>query len=239
MNPIRASLLVASCLILCPAAFAASEGFHLEAEAGVVLSTGNADSQSFNFKQQSTYGFDVNLFKFFGKFLSTSASGVETARSWNLGARYERSLASNFSLFAGQALESDIFSGVIQRYNTDAGGKYFFVKEEAFDWSAEAGYRLSVENRYAGQVSQNYLRFYSEANRAWTKTFTTRLSVEYLPNLTQNTDYQLNGELSGNAAISELFAIKVGYLLKYRNVPVAPATRTTDTQLTTALVAKL
>ncbi len=216
----------------------ATQGFHNDSEAGVVITSGNAQSQSYDLKQSDAYGWNANLLKAYGKFLQNSAGSLQTAKYYVLGARYERTLSPDVSAFLGQNAESDRFSGYLQRYNSDAGGKYFFLKDEAITWSAEAGYRYTVENRTSGQYNQNYLRFYTEANRNWTKTFSTKLWVEYLPNLTVTNDFQLNSELSLSAALNDVFALKTAYLVKYRNILIAPAFDNTDTQFTTALVAK-
>jgi putative salt-induced outer membrane protein len=228
---------------LAPSAFAAdapaaNAGLHNESSVGVVIVGGNSDSQTFDFKQLNTYGWDLNLLKLTGHYLKTSTASIDTAQNWSIGLRYERELADRFSLFASEALESDAFAGFLQRYNTDAGGKYFIFKETDFTWTVEAGYRYAVENRFDGQVNQSLLRFYTEAVRDWTKTLSAKISIEELTNLTISSDYQINGEASVSASITEIFAIKTGYGLKYRKIPVAPATHTTDTQFTTALVAK-
>lgn len=219
-------------------AVAAAAVFKNESEAGIIITSGNSSAQSFNFKQLNSFAWDKNLFAFSGKYLNSNTEGVDTALLWNLGLRYERELSAFLSAFAGQDVESDIFSGYAQRYNTDLGGKYFIDKEEAFYWDVEAGYRYTIENRLTGQVNQNYLRFYTEANRDWTQTFSTKVDIEYLPNLTVASDYQLNGEISASAAITAIFAIKSGYVVKYRHLPPPPALKSTDTQFVTALVAK-
>ncbi len=213
-------------------------GLSNESEAGVVLTGGNAKSQSLNFRQLSLYRWELDVLRFDGKLLRTSSSGTESAKNWLLGLRYERSLVDRFSGYAGQSIEGDVFAGFLQRYNSDIGAKYYFYKEEAFQFFSEGGYRHAIENRFTEQLSQSLLRLYLEADRAWTKTFSTRVGFEYLPNLTISSDYQLNLDLSANAAISEILALKVGYTVKYRKIPVAPATESSDTQFTTAVVAK-
>jgi putative salt-induced outer membrane protein YdiY len=234
-------LLILTCAAVGPSAFADANplnGLHNDSEGGVVITSGNASSQSYDLKQSDTYGWSSDLFKVYGKFLQTSAGALQTAKYWTVGARYEREFSPDVSGFVGQNLESDRFSGYLQRYNSDVGGKYFFLKNEATVWSGEAGYRYTIENRVGGQFNQNYLRFYSEANRNWTKTFSTKLWVEYLPNLTVTNDFQINSELSLSAALNDVFALKTAYLVKYRNLLIAPAFVNTDTQFTTALVAK-
>ena len=72
----------------------------------------------------------------------------------------------------------------------------------------------------------------------FTKTFTIKWWIEFLPNITTSEAYQLNTELSGSAAISEMFSMKAGYLIKYNNQPPVGAIYKTDSMFTTALVAK-
>jgi hypothetical protein len=98
-------------------------GLSNESEAGVVITGGNAKAQSFNFLQLNQYRWESDRLRFDGRFLKSSASGVESARSWLLGLRYERSLVDHLSGFAGQNVESDVFAGFLQRYNTDVGAK--------------------------------------------------------------------------------------------------------------------
>jgi putative salt-induced outer membrane protein YdiY len=204
-----------------PAPFFAG-GFHDESEAGIVVTGGNSSTQSYNFKTLTAYDWEQNTVKLSGKYLNTSANSINTAQYWTLGLRYERSLLDHLSVFAAQAIESDVFSGYLQRYNSDLGGKYYIYKEDAFYWDVEAGYRYTIENRFTGH-----------------KTFSTKADVEFLPNLTTSSDYQINTDISVNAALNDVFAIKVGYGIKYRNTLITPAIYNTDSQFTTALVAKL
>jgi putative salt-induced outer membrane protein len=219
-------------------------GFHNESELGIVISAGNADSQSYNFGTKDRYNWDNNVVRLFGKYLHTSSNGADTAKYWDLGVRYERVLTQMFSVYVGEMAESDIFSGYTQRYNSDVGGKYFIYKEKnaetgvGFVWNVELGYRYTVENDFLAQKNYSSIRVYTEAVRDWNKTLSLKGDVEYLPDLTFSGDYQLNTELALNAALNEIFAVKLGYLVKYRSKPPATAVYETDTQFTTALVAK-
>lgn len=213
-------------------------GFSNESEVGIVITGGNAKSQSLNLRQLNQHRWESDVLRFDGRFLRTSSDGNESAKNWLLGLRYERTLVDQLSGYLGQNVESDRFAGFVQRYNTDAGAKYYFLKEEIRYLFGESGYRHSIENRFTGQLTQSLLRFYVESGRNWTKTFSSRVGLEYLPNLTIASDYQLNLDLSSSAAINDIFALKVGYLTRYRRIPVAPATERYDTQFTTAVVAK-
>jgi putative salt-induced outer membrane protein YdiY len=244
MKLIKKTLLVGSlCLALSPLrAFSEdvtlTPGIHDDSEAGVVVVSGNSKTQTYNLLQANIYNWDENTLKFIGKFLETETSSVTTAKNWTASLRYDRQISPRFGLFVGQAIESDVFSGYLQRYVSNLGGKYAIIKDDAFYWNGEAGYRYAIENRQTGQVNQSYIRLYTEANYDWTKTFSTKYWIEGLPNLSNSSDYQINTQLSGNAAINTSFAIQVAYLVRYRNTLVGNATVKTDTQFSTSLVAK-
>ena len=215
------------------------QGLKNESEAGIVINSGNANSQSYNFKQTSMYGFNENQFKLTGHFLKTTAKDVTSARNWDLGLRYERYLFSGISVYLGQNVESDVFAGYIQRYNTDVGGKYSILKSEDYSWNAEAGYRFSSQNANDGtQVSSHFLRLYTEASRSWTKNFSAKYWLEFLPNLTDSSGYRINTELSISSILTSVFSIKSAYGIRFNNTPPDGAANKTDSAFTTSLVAK-
>jgi putative salt-induced outer membrane protein len=213
--------------------------FRNESEVGIVMTSGNSNTKSYNFSQLNKYPFGENLIRFKAKYLSTDADFLTTSRYWTIGLRFERELVDRFSVFGGENAEGNIFGGFAQRYSTDVGGKYFLSRRDGFYWEVEAGYRYTIENRITGVVEQSFLRTFSEVNRDWTKTFSTKLNLEILPNLSVKRDYQINTEVSLNSKLHEIFSIKVAYSVRYRNVPPPPATQRNDTQFTTSLVAKI
>ncbi len=209
-----------------------------ESAAGAVITTGNAQTLSISLKQRTDYAWDKNLVRAFGGYLSASNRGVRTAYNWNLGVRYERELNDAFSLFVGERVDSDIYQNLLQRYSTDLGAKYFFQKTEELKWFSELGYRFSRENYPYGFRNFNFIRVYNEVELSFTKFNALKWWIEYLPNITEWAAYQLNSEVSFSAALSEIFAIKTGYLVRYYNQPPAGTVYKTDTNFTTSLVAK-
>lgn len=208
-----------------------------ESEAGVVIVSGNSESESYSAKHTSTYTWVENLLRFNARYLRTTSFSVESAKQWALGLRYERKLSEKFSVFIGQNVESNFYSGVLQKYNTDLGGKYFFFnREKDLIWLGEGGYRYTVENK-TRTISQNfhYARVFTEFVKYFSDGVYGKLWIEYLPNFTVSDDWQMNGEASVSAMISQVFSLKTSYLLNYDNLP--NTGKTTDTTFTTALVA--
>ena len=209
-----------------------------ESSAGVVVTSGNAQTSSISLKQKSEYDWNGNVLKAFGDFLTASNKGVESAYNWDLGLRYERELSDRFSVFLGERVDSDKYQNLLQRYSTDIGGKYSFIKDETWNWLSEAGYRFSRENYPYGFKNFNFLRFYNELERHFSKTVSAKWWIEYLPNITLWQAYQLNTELSLSAVLTDIFSIKSGYLIRYYNAPPTGTVYKTDTAFTTAIVAK-
>ncbi len=214
--------------------------FKNESEAGIVVTEGNSVTRSYNVKNISQYLFDKNTFRFDGNYLQAKQKGVLSAENWLLALRYERALNEKLSAFLAQSLESDVFAGYRQRYNTDLGAKYFFYKlEKNITWFAEGGYRYTRENSIAG-VSKSFqkARLYTEVEKFWTESTSTKLWVEYVPNFTVSDAWLLNSEASVSSALSNVFSVKSAYLVKYNHAPTVASAVKTDTQFTTSLVAK-
>jgi putative salt-induced outer membrane protein len=213
--------------------------FTNESEAGIAVAAGNTKSKNYNVKQANAYKFDDNVLKFDARYLNSYSNNDESARYIFGGLRYERILNERFSLFVAQGFESDKFAGYYLRQLTDIGAKYNIVKEETFYWLAEAGYRYTNEKLNNGSHDyKNSLRAYTELEKKWNPSVSTKYFLEYVPNMKEGKDYQINTELSVSAALTSVFSIKSAYLLRYDHLPAATATTKTDTLLTTALVAK-
>ena len=210
-----------------------------ESALGLVITGGNSQAQSITVDDKVSYAFDLNTFKLNGNFLRTSNAGIESAYHWLAGARYERELEERISLFLGQNIESDRFQNILQRFNSDLGGKYFFSKDEGFQWFGEAGYRFTRTNYFnATFINDNYARFFTQAERAFNKSVSVKYWIEYLANLTESSAYKLNTEISLGAALSEVFSLRTAYLFRYDHRPAPSVVFKNDSTLTTALVAK-
>ena len=217
----------------------ADSKFSNESEAGVVITGGNTKTQSQNYKQQNAYEWSVNQFKFNGQYMRTVSKGIESARNWSLGIRYERILTEAFTGFVAQSVEGDVYAGILQRYNTDLGAKYYFIKQEDLNWLGELGYRFTAENRIVAPNKQSqFIRAYTEATKDWNKTVNSKLWIEYLPNFTDSKAFFLNTELSLTSLMTQILSLKTAYLIKYANLPAPGTEAKTDTTFTMSLVAK-
>lgn len=216
-----------------------------ESEAGVILTTGNSDTQTYSVKQTTGYEWTGNTVRFTGSYLLGKTSGTETAKKWDLGLRYERALFDSLSAFVGYQLDANPFSGTYLRHTVDVGGKYDLIKSETRVLLSELGYRVTAEKfttdngaTSSGNLTNHMSRLYVEYKEGWTKSFSTKVSAEYLQSYTNTKDYRFNLEPAASMLLSEIFSVKLAYLFTFRNVPAVAGKKQTDTTFTTSLVAK-
>lgn len=226
------------CLLLLSFGASAAEPFVGEAEAGLITVSGNNESESYNAKAKSVYTQEANVYSGFGRYLRTISGGVESARLWEAGVRYERQLSEYLGVFVGHKAESDIFNGYLQRDSTDAGLKYTLFKKEDMNWFVEAGYRYQTVLPTVGNTTHDNMgRLYTEFTKSLDKTLSFKYWAEFLPNFTQSDAYLANTEASLNMMINSMFSLKLAYLLQYQNLPAVNGKYTTSTT-TMNLVAK-
>lgn len=216
-----------------------------ESQAGLVLTSGNSDTQTYSAKQETSYHWSENTANLTGSFLIGKASGTTTAKKWDLGVRYDRLIIEALSAFTGYQIDANPFSGTDFRHTFDLGGKYRFLKSDTRALFTEAGYRLTAEKftldngaTSNGSLTSHMSRVYVEWSESWNDSVSSKLWAEYLQSFTNTKDYRFNIEPSVSVLLSQAFSLKVAYLINYRNVPAVAGKKTTDTLYTTSLVAK-
>lgn len=230
---------LALALLLSLPALAGSE-WDNETEAGLVLANGNSHSETYSAKSKTEYSTGPETYSLSGNFLSAKAKDVRSAESWLAQLRYEHAYTDHLSGFLSQGAEGDIFAGILQRYNSDIGAKYYFYAIEGdVTWLGEIGYRFTREHRTTDVwESLHKARLYTEFEKYWTEAVSSKLWIEYIPTLTRFRNWLLNAELSLSSELTTVLSIKSAILLRYNNTPPLATTQKSDTTFTTALVAK-
>jgi len=237
------SLVVGSAAILISANVFAQEqvkAWSNESEASVVQVGGNTTSESYSAKSKTAYKVDANVVAITGRYLQTKSAGVETAKQWEAAARYEREFGTNWAAFVQHGAESDWYAGYVQRDNTDLGSKYYFLKEDAETFFTEIGLRTTktIVAPTNEITTFNSGRLYFEYGTKINESVSAKAWVEYLPNFKDADAYLVNYEPSLSVMMSQIFSIKLAYLVKYHNRTVTATEKKEDTSFTTALVAK-
>lgn len=225
------------------AAPAAKSAWKNESEVSLVRNDGNSKNETYNVKQTTSYNFDPTILKATASYHKAQSEDVntgvrgETARKWDAGLRVDHVYSDRLNYFAEYLVESDKFAGYQQRHNSSAGAKIFFYRNgDRNNVFGEIGPSYIHENQVNGnQVHYASAKVYIEGNYAISETSSARLWVEFKPNFRDQDDYLFNYEASLTSNLNSNFALKVAYLSKTDNKPVAK--EKTDTTFTTALLA--
>jgi putative salt-induced outer membrane protein YdiY len=214
----------------------ATRPLQLDEEAGAVVQSGNASSETYNVKSDNMYTENGNVYRLTFDYLDTRTF-ADRALFWDTTARYERILFDRINAFADEKWESDARAGYTQRTSTDVGGKYYFVKSDENTLLGDLGYRYGDTLQDFAHTYANYARIYGEWTRNLEKIVSFKVWIEYLPNFSQPSAYLFNCEESLSFMLANLISFKVAYLTRYQAV-VLPGLYNTDNTTTIALVAK-
>lgn len=211
-----------------------------ESELAIVKTGGNSEVQTTNAKTTNLYIWDKNQVKAGGHYTYGESKESVSARNWDVNGKYEREVSPHVSYYFGEVLEGNNFTGIKTRYNSDVGGKYYYIKTDLKNLFSELGYRYTIEDRFAPAPNtyDNKGRFYNELNHKVSETVQYKLWLEYIPNFTESKDYLVNGEASLTSILNSVFSLKVAYLGMYDNLPAQPGLKNYDFTTTTSLVAK-
>ncbi len=211
--------------------------FKNESEVSMVVTGGNTEVEVYNAKTTNKYIFEKNTFTLGGHYMYGTTTNVLSSRNWDVNGKYERLLSKRMGAFVGVVYEGDEFAGIDSRINTDLGGSFHYLRTDKLDGILEMGARHRREKSLLGKtLDQMQGRAYAAITRKKTEDVELKFWVEYLPNFTTPSDWQINFAPSFQYNLNSLLALKWTYLGKYDNLPV-PGNKNFDFQYTTSLIA--
>lgn len=228
-------------LIVLLAPFMANANFKHLGEGSIVVSGGNSELQTYNFKSTNSYGFNRYTLTFGGHYTYGEAADLIVARNWDLNTKIDTKFTKKFGAFIGEKLEGDKFNGFEYRLNTDVGISDEFYSSDTQLLKGEVGYRnfyeknidpsIESKNDHMGRINLNY-RFTKKDHYVF-ETY-----AEYLPNFSESEDYQINFGPSLAFSLTSIFSVKVGYEGRYDNQPAIVGNKKFEYLYTTSLISK-
>lgn len=210
-----------------------------ESEVSSVTTGGNTDVETYLFRTVNKLEFDNTIYRLSGHYTYGEASGVVSARDWDINISFEHKIRRNMSWFIGEVAEGLPFQGIRARYNSDIGLKYYYIKLDERNFFSELGYRYTVEDQVQPGEDQyeHKGRFFTEYNDKPTKNFSYRLWIEYIPSFTKG-DYLFIHEASITSILSSIFSLKLAFRGNYDQKPVSPGLKNYDYSYTSSLLAR-
>lgn len=227
------------CSVLVPCALAAQDttktiAFH--ADLGYVATTGNTQVSTINFADQFDWrtSHDNKIDQLFTVIYGQNKNKVQT-NIWTVGLRDEYAFTRVIALYGLGGFTRNTFAGV--DYNFTEGGGLAFVpilpKRHHFEFDAGVSY---VEQKLLPDSTDHH----AEARGAITYRYTFgkdtyfQQFVEGLPDLKNESDFHVNSQTDLVAPFSKHLALKLGYAIRYANLP-PPGFKTTDKIFTSDL----
>ncbi len=236
---------IAACFLLAAAGAFAEEtpangkAWSDQAELSLVSTTGNTETTSVAGKNLMAYRFTpgtVGSWKLEG--LYSKDDGRTTAESYATELRFDWSLSERVYSYALGGWNKDRFAGIDQRYYGGGGAGYKFLLGPRHFLASEAGLNYTAE-RYTDGTDSDFLtgRAFAKYEYAFSKKSRFLQSVEYLYDFSDSAHFRVNSETALVAALTEVFALKAAYTVRYDHKPVPAGLKRTDTRTSVALVA--
>ena len=229
----------------------------LSVELGGMFGAGNTDTRSLSFQLEGAHRWDRSKVSTETGVLLGSAvldedsdgmlseeerqgGRVETARRKEAWLRYDHYVNAGCSLYGLTGGYTDLHSGYNSRYNVQAGTSYTFVDGEAGlkpmlvgELGMDVAREDDVENAdpqliYAARTLLSLQYAFEEA-------FTVAEELEGLVNVQDPENSRVNSETSVTASISDGFALKFSYLVRYDHQPVQGFAKADQTGLITLM----
>jgi putative salt-induced outer membrane protein len=206
-------------------------------ELGYMGSTGNTDSQSVNALYRNDYQYDsATDMHLKADLLYGEKSGETSDERYRLFTSMNHYYDEDLFAYAEASALRNTFEGYNQQYNLGAGLGYNIFKDPKQSLKGKAGlqYRRSNftdephDNFYYAKAGLDYLYNFSETNQ-----FTAQWNV--LDNLKRVKDYETVVDLGLKMLIVDQLSFRLGFELKYDNVPPV-GKKKTDTTTTAGIV---
>ncbi len=220
-----------------------------ETEAGLVVNSGNADSQSVSIKTLDKYKLtDKDEVAFRGEYFQSEGvvGGTKQLTSENslVELKYNRVFNEMFGAFAVTSWSKDNFRGFEDRFEVGPGLSYHFLKSEEKNFFTEHGYLYRQETGYligpaSGDTNDiNFYRAYFEANSKFSTTLSGKVWAESKLNVEETEDVEVRIEPSLSVMLTGNFSLGLAYRYSFDNVPAVAGLLRVDTMYMTTLKAK-
>jgi len=216
----------------------------IHTDLGYVNTSGNTEVQTLNFTDQfvlNTSPFN-KLTQQFSVVYGTNHNKVQTSL-WNAGLKDEYALSPHIGVFGLFNWDRNTFAGIDYRYEEGAGVAFipFNTPHDRLEFDVGISY-FEVHSTFSDTLgmlrdsSDHYAAIRTAVVYRHTIVKDTYLqqTVEGIPDLQVSSDYRVNSQTDVVAPLSKHIAVKLGYTIRYANLP-PPGFKTTDRLFTSDL----
>ncbi len=160
----------------------------------------------------------------------TTDHGESTAERYLGTFRGDRKLTPRIDFSAGERAERDRLAGISFRSITDGGLKYALVRQPSWTLDALTSLALNHEDPVDGDNLNHPIAVLQALSKfVFSPSSDTSQRFTFFPDFEQSDAYRAEAELTAQAAMNSHLALKVGYLWRYSNAPVAGFVKSDNT----------
>jgi len=167
--------------------------------------------------------------------INSSTDGEESANLLAIGLRGDWRPRGRLSVYSLVNFDRNRFADIRRRFEEGLGLGYRLVDRTHHRLTTELGSQF-VQQQNLQEMNDNFLA--GRAAELYRYSFKDDTyfeeRVEYLPNFEKSEDYRVNVEASVVAPLSRHFGLKLGYVVRFDNLP-EPTVKKTDRFLTSGL----
>lgn len=202
--------------------------FEGRAELSFVSTGGNASSQTLGVSGELTRRAGRTTTNARGSFIRTESNDIESARVLNALARHGVRLSDRVEAFGRGGYLRDVFSGIDQRANADAGLSYVTRQPPQRALKFDFGLGATRENRTTvDDLSVLNATFGISLRARLSPTAELTAESQAVSDLGRLSNWRLANDLSLNALLTARFSARLAYATRYVNQPV-PGFRRAD-----------
>ena len=197
--------------------------------------SGNTDVSSLTITERLEWTRRRFLWAQYINAINGTTDGEESANLLAIGVRGDWKPAGRLSVYTLVNYDRNRFANIGRRFEEGAGLGYMLIDRPRHRLTTELGSQF-VQQRNLDRVSDDFLAGRAAEFYRYTLKENTYIEerVEYLPNFENTDDYRINGEASVVAPLSRRIAIKLGYVVRFDNLP-EPDVKKTDRFLTSGI----
>ncbi|HUO83994.1 MAG TPA: DUF481 domain-containing protein [Thermoanaerobaculia bacterium] len=215
------------------------DGWKLDAGLSYLATSGNTDTSSIGLNGDFSRLRGLWTFDAGGSLIRAEDQGELVAEQMHALLRASRDVSPRLAITSGWQGEQNQFAGIDFRSTFDAGVRWKALTRERWtvDTIAAATWIREEPIGFADTDSLGAL-LSAHSEYRFSATASTTQSLRLQPNFEDSDDYRADLKLTLQSSLSRLFALAVGYELRYDNQPV-PGFDETDTLTTASLVFKV
>jgi putative salt-induced outer membrane protein YdiY len=207
-------------------ALEAQKNWETKISLGYELNNGNTESESFSgaISTEKNFGvwrFDAKLEGSYKEDSIEDTNGNKIKEQTDGQAKFKAELKRLFDvlfIYAGEELFHDAIGGVKYRSITSAGVGIFLWDTPEFNFPISAGFAYVKEE---APISEDYVALHLTEESTWNVNDTLKVwqKFEVIPQVDDFDNVLINGEIGGEAKLTETLSITMKYVIEYDAEP--------------------